>query len=107
MTPEEANAHLEACRGEIDDLDRQIVALLNARAGVAARIGDIKQEAAMRVYEPKREDQVYQNVVATNPGPLKGDALRRIYERIMDEMRSLQRDRMAGRQEAGLDRRNG
>lgn len=97
MTQEETDAGLDRCREQIDVLDRQISALLNERARVVEVIGSLKQEAQMKVYEPKREDAVYQNITAYNTGPLKADALKRIYERIMDEMRTLQRDRMANR----------
>jgi len=95
MRPEEAEALLDDRRRQIDDVDRRIVGLLNDRARIVETIGDIKQKAQLRVYEPKREDLVFANVVSSNGGPLKGDALRRIYERIIDEMRTLQRDRMS------------
>lgn len=97
MTPEEASSALDRCRAEIDVIDRRIVSLLNERAKVVEVIGGVKQQSAMRVYEPKREDLVYQNVLGSNAGPLPPDAVRRIYERIIDEMRTLQRDRMAGK----------
>lgn len=97
MTPEEASSTLDECRSQIDVLDRRIVELLNERARVVEVIGDVKQKSAMRVYEPKREDLVYANVLGSNAGPLPPDAVRRIYERIIDEMRTLQRDRMAGK----------
>jgi chorismate mutase len=48
----------------------------------------------MKVYEPRREEQVLANVNAHNRGPLSDEALKRIYERVMDEMRTLQRDMM-------------
>jgi chorismate mutase len=57
-------------------------------------VGRIKREATLPIYEPRREDQVYHNVTAHNQGPLSADALRRIYERIIDEMRKVQKDRM-------------
>jgi chorismate mutase len=101
MTPEETSAGLESCREQIDAIDRQIAALLNERASVVEVIGSLKQHAQMRVYEPKREDEVYRNVTSANTGPLKAEALRRIYERIMDEMRTLQRDRMAANRGSG------
>ncbi len=94
---------LEECRQEIDVLDRRIVALLNERAHVVEAIGALKQQAQMRVYEPKREDAVYANITAANQGPLKADAVKRIYERIIDEMRTLQRDRMASAPERMKD----
>jgi chorismate mutase len=45
----------------------------------------------MAVYEPKREDQVFANVVAHNRGPLSSEAVRRVFERIIDEMRTVQK----------------
>lgn len=90
-TPE---LELAKCRARIDDVDLRLVALLNERTLTVQEIGRIKQEASLPVYEPKREDLVYQNVTANNPGPLPNDAVRRVFERIMDEMRKVQRDRM-------------
>jgi chorismate mutase-like protein len=95
MTPEEVAAALEDCRERIDVLDRRIVMLLNERARVVEVIGDLKQTQQMRVYEPKREEAVFANITAHNGGPLRPDSLKRIYERVIDEMRTLQRDRMA------------
>jgi chorismate mutase len=91
MNPE---AELARCRARIDDVDLQILELLNQRTLVAQEIGQIKQAASLPVYEPKREDLVYQNVTAHNKGPLPNDAVRRVFERIIDEMRKVQRDRM-------------
>ena len=47
----------------------------------------------MPIYEPKREEDVFRNVTAHNQGPLTSDAVKSIFERIIDEMRSLQRMR--------------
>jgi chorismate mutase-like protein len=87
-------ARLTACREEIDALDRQLVALLNERTAIVEKIGQAKKEAEMAVYEPKREDAVYANIASSNHGPLTNDALQRIFERIIDEMRKIQRERM-------------
>jgi chorismate mutase-like protein len=91
FSPEEVRRLLAEHRARIDTIDLQLVELLNRRAAAAAEIGRAKQAAGMAVYEPKREDDVYHNVLAANAGPLSGDALKRIFERIIDEMRSLQR----------------
>ncbi|MFN7922727.1 MAG: chorismate mutase [Bryobacteraceae bacterium] len=99
MTPEEAESLLSECRRQIDTVDRRIVELLNERARIVENVGDIKQRAKLRIYEPKREDLVYGNVFSSNGGPLTNDALRRIYERLIDEMRTLQRERMAAAKE--------
>jgi chorismate mutase-like protein len=87
-------AELARCRARIDDVDLQLLSLLNQRTMIAQEIGRIKQSASLPVYEPKREDLVYQNVTSNNQGPLPNDAVRRVFERIIDEMRKVQRDRM-------------
>jgi len=94
VTQEEAQAALDELRAAIDVVDLKLLALFNERAYVVAQIGDIKQAAALPIYEPKREELVFKNVTENNRGPLPNDAVRRIYERIADEMRTLQRERM-------------
>ena len=94
MTPEEARAQLDEYRVLIDDVDRRIVGLLNERTQVVENIGRVKREAQLPIYEPKREDQVFANITGANHGPLTPEAVRRIFERIIDEMRSIQRQRM-------------
>ena len=100
MTPEEAaQAALAECREQIDVVDRRLVGLLNERVLVVQRIGEIKQNSGLNVYEPNREKKVLENVLGSNilgteKGPLPDEAAVRIFERIMDEMRTIQRDRM-------------
>jgi chorismate mutase-like protein len=94
MTPDEARAQLEEYRVLIDDVDRRLVALLNERTSVVQNIGRVKREAQLPIYEPKREDQVFANITGANQGPLTPEALKRIFERIIDEMRGIQRQRM-------------
>jgi len=84
---------LADCRRQIDALDLRILALLNERTKVVEEIGRIKQELGLPIYEPKREDDVFHNVTAHNQGPLPPEAVRRLFERIIDEMRTLQRMR--------------
>ncbi len=95
MTQDEAQDRLEELRVLIDDVDRRIVELLNERTRVVENIGRVKREAALPVYEPKREDLVFANVAQCNHGPMPHEALRGIFERIIDEMRKIQRMRMA------------
>ena len=90
MTPEEARRMLEDCRGKIDALDRKLVDLLNERTQMARDIGRAKTVLKMQVLEPKREESVFRNVTVHNHGPIPDDALKRIYEQIMREMRALQ-----------------
>ena len=94
MTSEAALSALALCRERIDEVDRRILELLNERTRTVEEIGAIKQAAQFAVYEPKREEQVFQNIADHNHGPLSNDAARRVFERIIDEMRKIQRDRM-------------
>jgi chorismate mutase len=94
MKPDEGRQKLEEFRVVIDQIDRRIVALLNERTEIVECIGRVKRESQMPVYEPRREDQVFANIVAANQGPISHEAVRRIFERIIDEMRGIQRARM-------------
>jgi chorismate mutase len=94
MTPDEAQDALEVHRKEVDVIDLKILALFNERALVVEKIGEIKRVSKLPIYEPKREELVFQNVIQGNGGPLSEGAVRRLFERIIDEMRTLQRERM-------------
>lgn len=96
MTRDEAVAALAKHRREIDAIDLELLELLNRRTRVVESIGEIKQAAGMPIYEPKREEDVFRSLSRNNRGPLAADALKRIFERIIDEMRSLQRMRREG-----------
>jgi|SRR3989442_14502927 len=85
---------LEEFRVQIDDLDRRILTLLNERTRIVQQIGRVKQKARLPIYEPRREDQVFENVTQNNSGPLTPEAVKRIFERIIDEMRGIQRAQM-------------
>jgi chorismate mutase len=94
MTHEAAVEKLTEFRRYVDRIDLQLVALLNERTRIVEMIGQIKREFSMPVYEPQREDEVFRNVTENNHGPLSPEAIRRIFERVIDEMRTLQKMRM-------------
>jgi len=82
---------MEDLRRRIDRIDRRLVALLNERAGCAIALGRIKKARALPIYQPAREEEVLGNVQKTNGGPLQSEALRRLFERIIDESRRIER----------------
>ena len=84
-------ADLEDLRKRIDLLDESLVRLLNARAACALEIGRIKRETGLAIYQPEREAEVLRNVQAVNTGPLDQPAIKRLFERIIDEARHLER----------------
>lgn len=83
---------IEDWRKKIDELDRKLVALLSERARAAVEIGKLKRNTSLPIYEPDRERIVFENVQAENRGPLPGRDLVRIYERIIDVMRNIQKE---------------
>ncbi len=99
MTPEEALARLDALRAEVDEVDLKLLALFNERARIVEGIGAIKKMMTLPIYEPKREEMIFRNVLGNNRGPLSEGAIRRLFERIIDEMRTLQRERMVEKKE--------
>lgn len=82
---------MEDLRLRIDAIDRKMVRLLNERAGCAIALGGIKQKRGLPIYQPAREEEVLGNVQRTNGGPLEPEALRRLFERIIDESRRIER----------------
>jgi chorismate mutase len=89
-----AELSVEALRDEIDQIDEVIVRLLDRRARCAYAIGRVKREQQRPIYEPAREAAVLAHVRQVNEalgGPLDGDAIGRLYERVIDEARRIQR----------------
>jgi chorismate mutase len=78
-------------RKKIDEMDEQIVRLISERAAAARAIGELKRTADLPVYEPGREQEVFDHVRAVNPGPLGDTEMVDVYQRIIDVMRTLQR----------------
>lgn len=91
MNRKEALKAIAEYRRQIDEVDRKLVRLLNERTRIVEKLGRVKEQLQMPIYEPKREDEVFRNVQSCNEGPLPPDALKRLFERIVDEMRTLQR----------------
>ena len=78
-------------RIRIDEIDLILVKLFNERAVCAIEIGHIKRRLGLDVYSPQREAQVMKNVTEASEGPLDGHALKRLFERIIDESRRIER----------------
>ncbi len=87
---------LEVWRKRIDKIDLHLVKLLNERALCAKEIGKIKLRLGLDAFTPEREKEVMQNVISHGQGPLSAEAIRRLYERIIDESRSVERHFMDG-----------
>lgn len=83
-------------RRRIDDVDRKLLELLNDRSRCALEVGRLKKKLGLAAWQPEREAEILRNVVQANTGPLDDAAVRRLFERIIDEARALERHVMEG-----------
>ena len=88
---------LDELREDIDRVDEVLVRMLNERARIAVEIGRVKKEQGIEIYQPEREKQVLTHVRGiASEGPLGPDAIARLFERIIDEARRLERKAVHG-----------
>ena len=94
MVDEKQDAAKDLCRlrDAIDRVDEVLVRLLNQRAKYAVEIGEIKGILGLPIYAPEREKDVLHHVEQTSEGPLAPAAMRRLFERIIDESRRVERE---------------
>jgi chorismate mutase len=97
----ETRDSIDEWRRRIDAIDDQLVRLLNSRSQCVVEIGRIKRALGLPLYSPEREDALLERVLRDNPGPLDRAAVRRLFERIIDESRRL--ERVAGEPDIGQD----
>jgi chorismate mutase/prephenate dehydratase len=95
MNPEHARTapdplQLSFLREKIDAIDEKLLALLNARADCALRIGLCKPAEAAAVYDPAREAVLQRNLLEKNRGPLSSEALQVILSEIVSACRAVQ-----------------
>jgi len=82
---------VEDWRRKIDEIDRKLVELLNERSQCVVEIGRLKKTDGTPLYQPDREREVLAAAERANSGPLSEAAIRRLFERILDEARSVER----------------
>ena len=81
---------LDELRERLDIIDEQIMSLLSERAKVVMKVADFKRHHNIPIYIPEREAAIIERLRTTNPGPLPGDAIERIYRTIVEEMRKFE-----------------
>jgi chorismate mutase len=95
VSAEVAPRELARLRDAIDHVDEVLVRLLNQRTKYAIEIGHIKGVLNLPVYSPEREKEVLSNVEHWSDGPLEASAMRRLFERIIDEARRVERQALS------------
>jgi chorismate mutase len=87
---------IDEIRAEIDRLDSELLQIFNRRASLALNIGHLKKGLDLPVYDPAREKRIFQRMSAENQGPLDDQAIVRLFERVVDESRRLERIMTSG-----------
>jgi chorismate mutase len=87
---------IDEIRQEIDSIDSELLRIFNRRAGLALKIGEIKKGLGLPVYDPAREKRIFVRMKAENRGPLDDNAIVRMFERVIDESRRLERIMTSG-----------
>jgi chorismate mutase len=85
------NVEINEIRKRIDLLDDVLLRIFNERARLALEIGHAKKELNLPVFDPAREKRIFKRMKEDNPGPLDDDAIVRMFERVVDESRRLER----------------
>jgi chorismate mutase/prephenate dehydratase len=85
-----SNPDLTTLRAQIDSLDRELLALLNRRADLALKVGELKKREGSPVFRPERETQVIDALKANNAGPLGTESVAPIWREIMSACRALE-----------------
>src|SRR3954470_1027853 len=91
VSPAKALAQIKSLRASIDKLDLQILKLINERASLAGDIGRLKVDQGSEVFNPAREEEVFQNVLQANKGPLDESTIRAVFRELMSGARALQK----------------
>ncbi|HBG04863.1 MAG: chorismate mutase [Geobacteraceae bacterium GWC2_58_44] len=82
---------IDDIRENIDRLDSELLRIFNERASLALAIGELKKGLDLPVYDPAREKRIFARMSAENRGPLDDQAIVRLFERVVDESRRLER----------------
>ena len=82
---------IEDWRKRIDEIDRKLLDLLNDRTQCVIEIGRIKKTQNVGVYDPQREREILRRMKVENHGPLDEEGLQRLFERVIDECRRIER----------------
>jgi chorismate mutase len=87
-------------RVKIDEIDTKLLYLLNQRAEIVLDLAKEKVRDDLKLYDPEREREIFVRMTEKNPGPLAPEAIVRLFERIIDESRSLERVKVYNKSES-------
>ena len=83
---------LEKYREEINKIDKNLVDFLNKRAEVVMKIKKLKEDRDVQLYDARREEELINNIIKYNKGPLYNDNVIQIFESILRNVQVLEKD---------------
>ena len=83
---------LKKGRSGIDKIDKALVELLNKRAVTVLKIKRLKEKNDRPLYDAKREEDLMDNIIKYNKGPLYNDNIVQIFEAILRNVQILEKD---------------
>jgi chorismate mutase len=89
MTDVDVQKQLDELRAQIDEKDAELVRVIEDRAKIVMRIRDLKAAHHVAVYDPRREEEIFQKITSASDGTMYSDALRDIYDCILRHMKEL------------------
>ncbi len=92
MQERQTKEEIARLRREIDSLDSQIISVLNQRAEKVIMLKKLKEKIGLPAYDPFREKEILNKIEKLNSGPLYGNLLKEIYQKILEIMRTLEGD---------------
>jgi chorismate mutase len=90
MADAETQARVQELRERVDEVDRELIRALSERARIVQEIATIKAEAGVPLFDPRREEEILQRAVESNPGPIYDSSMRDIFELILHRIRDLE-----------------
>ncbi|WP_282022953.1 bifunctional 3-deoxy-7-phosphoheptulonate synthase/chorismate mutase [Priestia flexa] len=83
---------LEQLRGQIDQLNLEILELLNKRGEIAKEIGELKGTQGVKRFDPVRERESLNHILANHNGPFEASTVQHIFKEIFKASLELQED---------------
>lgn len=83
---------LDVLRDKLNTINGQLLSLLNERADIARQIGEVKQKQGIPKYDPVREKQMLDDLVAKNEGPFEDSTIKHLFKQIFKASLDLQQD---------------
>ena len=88
---EQVRSQLGILREDIDKVDAELLGLLNQRAELVLKVGELKKANNLGVVHADREKVLLARLCEHNLGPLPQEMVVQLFQQIIDTLKQLQR----------------